>query len=379
VTSTSSSAPATGGRQNLYGLERDGIARAIAPLTGKRFHADQIYRWIYGRRETAFAAMSDLPGSLRETLAARFRIDRPEAVEIGRSADGSRKYVVRLEDGLEVEAVHMVQEERTTFCLSSQVGCPLDCRFCLTGTMGLIRNLTSGEIIGQVAALARAGDVDLATVRLVFMGMGEPLNNYAAVLRAFRLLVDPKGFGVQPRRVTLSTAGLVPGIERLGREKTRPRLAISLAAADDPSRDRLMPINRTWNIATLIAACRAFKLGPRERITFEYVLLAGQNDSKKAADALARLLRGLRAKVNVIPYNEAGLEGFRTPAAAVAGAFRDALLSHGVPASIRWSRGRDIGAACGQLARQPPAGLPARRSRKIGAAKTAGAGTPSGS
>jgi 23S rRNA (adenine2503-C2)-methyltransferase len=379
VTTSTPSAPARSGRQNLYGLERDGIARALAPLAAKRFHADQLFHWMYGRHETEFAAMSDLPGSLRAALRERFRIDWPAAVEIGRSADGSRKYVIRLDDGLEAEAVHMVQEGRTTFCLSSQVGCPLDCRFCLTGTMGLIRNLTSGEIVGQVAALARAGQVDLGSVRLVFMGMGEPLNNYAAVLRAFRLLVDPKGFGVQPRRVTLSTAGLVPGIERLGRETTRPRLAISLAAPGDALRDRLMPINRTWNIEALLSACRAFKLGPRERITFEYVLLAGLNDSKKDADALARLLRGLRAKVNVIPYNEAGLEGFRTPAAAVAAAFRDALLGHGVPASIRWSRGRDIGAACGQLARQPPAGLPARRVRRIRAAKAAGAGSPAGS
>jgi 23S rRNA (adenine2503-C2)-methyltransferase len=361
------------GRQNLYGLDRDGIARALAPLTEKRFHSDQIHHWMYGRQVTAFAAMSDLPGSLREALGSRFRIVWPEAVEIGRSADGSRKYVVRLDDGLEVEAVHMVQEGRTTFCLSSQVGCPLDCGFCLTGTMGLVRNLTPGEIVGQVAALARAGEVDLATVRLVFMGMGEPLNNYSAVLRAFRLLVDPRGFGVQPRRVTLSTAGLVPGIERLGREETRPRLAISLAAANDALRDRLMPINRTWNIEALLAACRGFKLRPRERITFEYVLLAGLNDSKRDADAVARLIRGLRAKVNVIPYNEAGLEGFRTPAAAVAGAFRDALLGHGIPASIRWSRGRDIGAACGQLARQPPAGVAARRSRKLRPAGASGA------
>jgi len=378
VTKTTT-APDAVGRQNLYGLDRDGIARALAPLTEKRFHADQIHHWMYGRQVTSFAAMSDLPAGLREALAARFRIDWPDAVEIGRSEDGSRKYVVRLDDRLEVEAVHMEQEGRTTFCLSSQVGCPLDCRFCLTGTMGLIRNLTPGEIVGQVAALARAGEVDLKTVRLVFMGMGEPLNNYSAVLRSFRLLVDPRGFGVQPRRVTLSTAGLVPGIERLGREEIRPRLAISLAAANDTLRDRLMPINRTWNIEALLAACRAFKLRPRERITFEYVLLAGLNDSKKDADAVARLLRGLRAKVNVIPYNEAGLEGFRTPAAAVAASFRDALLGHGIPASIRWSRGRDIGAACGQLARQPPAGATPRRSTRIRPAGAAGAKTRSAS
>jgi 23S rRNA (adenine2503-C2)-methyltransferase len=341
--------------RNLFGLERGALHAILAHLTSKPFHADQVYHWMYGRRATAFASMSDLSRDLRAALEAKYRIAWPEAREAGVSADHSRKYLVRLEDGLEVEAVHIVYGERITFCISSQVGCPLDCRFCMTGTMGLVRNLTPGEIVGQVAALARAREVDLKSLRIVFMGMGEPLANYDAVMAAFRILVDPRGFAMQPRRITLSTVGLVPGIERLAKEKTRPRLAVSLSAADDAVRDRLVPVNRKHGLETLMKACRAFPLGPRERITFEYVLLQGVNDAEKDASKVARLLRGLRAKVNVIPYNEAGVPGFRTPSEGIAARFRDTLLSHGVPASIRWSKGRDIGAACGQLVRNASA------------------------
>jgi len=254
--------------------------------------------------------------------------------------------------------VHMVHGDRVTLCLSSQVGCPLDCSFCLTGTMGLVRNLAAGEIVAQVAALAAAHGTPATAPRLVFMGMGEPLNNYNAVMAAFRILVDPRGFAIPPRRITLSTAGLVPGIARLGGETLRPRLAISLAAPDDVLRNRLMPINRKWNLEALVAACRAFPLGPRERITFEYALILGLNDSPRQAEALARRLRGVRAKVNVIPYNETGLGGYRTPPAEVAARFRDGLLARGIPASIRWSKGRDIGAACGQLVRGAVGGGP---------------------
>ncbi|HZN04601.1 MAG TPA: 23S rRNA (adenine(2503)-C(2))-methyltransferase RlmN [Candidatus Polarisedimenticolia bacterium] len=338
-------------RLNLFGLDREGLREALTPLTARRFHADQVFHWIYGRRETDPRRMSDLPAALRAAIDDRFRFAWPRTRVSGRSADGSRKHLLTLEDGLEIEAVHMVHADRVTFCLSSQVGCALDCAFCLTGTMGLRRQLGAGEIAGQVAALLADGEVPIDQLRIVFMGMGEPLHNYDAVMAAFRILVDPQGFALPPRRITLSTAGLVPGIERLGREDPRPRLAVSLAAPTDAARARLMPINRKWTLAKLLAACRAFPLGPRERITFEYVLLAGVNDSAGDAEATARLLAGLRAKVNVIPYNEAGLHGFATPAAAVAARFRDVLLRRGMQASIRWSKGRDIGAACGQLAR----------------------------
>jgi 23S rRNA (adenine2503-C2)-methyltransferase len=343
--------PAADPRPNLFGLGHHRLAEALRDLTPRAFHATQLSRWMHKRLVTDFETMTDLPAPLRKTLGERFRIAWPQARLAGTSCDGSRKVVLTLEDGLEVEAVHMVHEDRVTFCLSSQVGCALDCAFCLTGTMGLRRQMTAPEIAGQVAALLHAAPVERERLRIVFMGMGEPLHNYDAVLEAFRLLVDPQGFGLAPRRVTLSTAGLVAGIERLGRETPRPRLAVSLAGPNDAIRGRLMPINRKWNLDALMAACRAFPLGPRERITFEYVLLEGVNDARPHATEVARRLRGLQAKVNVIPYNEAGLEGFRTPAAEVAAAFRDELVRHGVPASIRWSKGRDIGAACGQLVR----------------------------
>jgi 23S rRNA (adenine2503-C2)-methyltransferase len=346
-------------RPNLFGMDREELAAALAPWSGRDFHASQVFRWMYGRLETDPRVMTDLPEALRREIAGRFRISWPEIADVRQSSDGSRKYILRLQDGGEVEAVHIVYGRRVTFCLSSQIGCPLACRFCLTGTMGLVRNLRPGEILGQAAVLARDNRVDPGSCRIVFMGMGEPLNNYDAVLGAFRILADPKGFGLAPRRVTLSTAGLVPGIERLGRESPRPRLAISLGAPDDAQRDDLMPVNRKYDLEALMEACRRFPLGPRERVTFEYVLLDGVNDRAADAARVARLLRGVLGKVNVIPYNEAGVPGFRTPSSSVAARFRDALRARGVPATIRWSKGRDIGAACGQLVRRPSAVTPA--------------------
>ncbi len=344
-------APVALDRPNLFGLDREALAEILAPFTARAFHASQIYHWMYGRQVADPAAMTDLPAALRTTLAERFRIAWPALLEVRDSADGSRKYLLGLEDGGEIEAVYIVYGSRITLCLSSQIGCPLACRFCLTGTMGLVRNLTPGEIVGQVAAVARDKGFDPRAARIVFMGMGEPLNNYDAVLAAFRIMVDEKGLGIPPRRVTLSTAGLVPGIERLAREAPRPRLAISLAAADDALRDDLMPINRKYDLAQLIGACRTIPLAPREHVTIEYVLLEGRNDRTEDAARLARLLRGLRSKVNVIPYNEAGVAEFRTPSQATAERFRDALKARGITATIRWSKGRDIGAACGQLVR----------------------------
>lgn len=351
-------------RPNLFGMERADLAGALAPFMTRPFQAEQVYHWIYGRRETDPAAMTDLPAPLRQALRERFRLAWPSIRETSDSADGSRKYVLALEDGGEIETIFIPQGERITLCLSSQIGCPLACRFCMTGTMGLIRNLTAGEIAGQVAIVSRDRTLDARSLRVVFMGMGEPLNNYDSVLGAFRILVDPKGFGIAPRRVTLSTAGLVPGILRLASESPRPRLAVSLAAADDELRDDLIPVNRTYDLDRLIAACRRFPLRPRERITFEYVLLGGLNDDPREAGRIARRLRGLRAKVNVIPYNEAGVEGFKTPSPESVSEFCRALLARGVPATIRWSKGRDIGAACGQLVRRTRAVGPPRPPRR---------------
>ncbi len=343
-------------RPNLYGLDREELASILAPLLTRPFQVSQIYRWVYGRRETDPGKMTDLPAALRQSLAERFRIEWPAIGETRDSSDGSRKYVLSLQDRAEIEVVYIVYGKRITLCLSSQIGCPLACRFCLTGTMGLVRNLTAGEIVGQVAVVTRDKGIDLRPARIVFMGMGEPLNNYDAVLRAFRILTDPDGFGMAARHVTLSTAGLVPGIERLAREAPRPRLAVSLTASHDALRDELMPINRKYNLERLMGACRRFPLAPRERVTFEYVLLEGLNDGPRDAERIARLIQGIRAKVNVIPYNEIGVEGYRTPSQERTARFRDALLARGIPATIRWSKGRDIGAACGQLVRRAEAG-----------------------
>lgn len=340
-------------RVNLYGMDVEQLGAVLSAFATRPFHAAQLYRWMYGHHVTDIGQMTDLPAALRTPMAERFIIARPALREVVDAADGTRKYLLRLEDGLEIEAIYIVHGRRTTLCLSSEIGCPFDCRFCLTGTMALRRQLTAGEIVGQVAVLSQDNGIDPKTVRVVFMGMGEPLHNYDAVMRAFRILVDRHGFGIPSRRVTLSTAGVVPGIDRLAGEPLRPRLAISLGAADNSLRSRLMPINRRYNLGQLMEACRRFPLRPRERITFEYVLLAGQNDSSEQARGLGRLLHGVRCKVNVIPYNETGMPGFETPSRERVVRFRDALLEQGVPASVRWSKGRDIGAACGQLARVP--------------------------
>ena len=337
------------GLPNLFGMDREQIAAALAPWTGKAFHAAQVHHWMYGRLQTDLQGMTDLPAALRLELSGRFRVTWPQVREVRPSADGSKKYVCALEDGGLVEAVYILYGSRVTLCLSSQIGCPLACRYCLTGTMGAGRNLTPGEIVGQIAVMAAENDLKPGGFRIVFMGMGEPLLNYDAVMRAFRIMIDPKAFRLTPRRVTLSTAGVVPGIDRLAREAARPRLAISLGATTDEKRDDLMPINRKYDLEALLAACRRVPLMPREKVTFEYCLIAGLNDRDEDAARIARLVRGLRSKVNVIPYNEAGVPGFKTPKVTGAGRFRDALVARGVTATIRWSKGRDVGAACGQL------------------------------
>jgi 23S rRNA (adenine2503-C2)-methyltransferase len=335
---------------DLFGMDRRELASALASFTDRPFHAAQLFHQMYGRLETGLPAMTDLPSSLRAKLAERFRISWPRIGSVRPSTDGSKKYLLVLDDGREIESVYIVHGARITLCLSSQVGCALSCRFCLTGTMGLVRNLTPGEILGQIAVMVRDNAIEKATCRIVLMGMGEPLHNYDAVVRAFRIMVDPRGFGLPPRRIVLSTAGLVPGIDRLAKENPRPRLAISLGATDDTLRDDLVPINRKHNLEALLAACRRFPLGPREKITFEYCLIQDVNDREVDARRLARMTRGLQAKVNLIPYNEAGVPGFRTPTLDSARRFRDLLHARGVVATVRWSKGRDVGAACGQLA-----------------------------
>ena len=277
------------------------------------------------------------------------------------STDGSVRYLLALQPQgkpqsgaapptARVEAVFMPSEGRQTICISTQAGCAVDCHFCLTAQLGLIRNLTAGEIVGQVLlALEDHRDSPAPRTNVVLMGQGEPLLNYEPVMAAVRILLDSKGVGLAARHVTLSTSGIVPGIERLGNEKIRPKLAISLNASNDEQRDAIMPINRKYPLAVLLDACRKYPLRPREQLTFEYVLLGGFNDSAEDARRVVRLVSGLQAKVNLIPWNPGELP-YRAPEPDRVEEFRRILTEKGVPAFVRYSRGRDVSAACGQLA-----------------------------
>jgi 23S rRNA (adenine2503-C2)-methyltransferase len=315
-------------------------------LGASRYRGRQLATWIYRKGVTDLDAMSDLPKDFRTALATRVVVALPETERETPSQDQSRKLVFRLADGALVSSVLMPDDGRVTLCLSTQVGCGYACAFCLTGTMGLVRNLTAAEMLGQVL---RANAVQHAT-HLVFMGMGEPLANYAEVVKTLKILVDAKlGFGYSPRRITVSTVGLVGGIDKLARENLKVNLAISLHAASDDVRSRLMPVNRAFDLETLMAAVRRYPLAPRQRVFFEYVLLEGVNDSADDAQRLARLLRNVRAKVNLIPFNDWPGSPFRRPPLARILAFQSILLEAGITTTVRWSKGEDIGAACGQL------------------------------
>jgi 23S rRNA (adenine2503-C2)-methyltransferase len=294
--------------------------------------------------------MSDLPKEFRAALAERAMVAVPHAERVTASQDGSRKLVLRLDDARLISSVLMPDDDRLTLCLSTQVGCGFGCAFCLTGTMGVERNLTAGEIVGQVLVGNELAPAPQRVTHMVFMGMGEPLANLGALTKAIRILTDPRlGFGYSPRRITVSTVGLAAGIERLGREGLGVNLAISLHAATDEVRSRLMPVNRSWNLEALMAAVRRYPLAPRQHVFFEYVLLDGLNDSPDDANGLVRLLRGIPAKINLIPFNDWQGSGFRRPPLPRILAFQAVLLRAGVTTTVRWSKGEDIGAACGQL------------------------------
>jgi 23S rRNA (adenine2503-C2)-methyltransferase len=333
---------------NLLESTPDEIVSRVVAWGEPAYRGRQLAGWIYQKGVQDFAAMSDLPKPLRSRLEAEAVVAPPELAECLASGDGSLKLVLRLADGRTVQAVLMPDDGRLTLCLSTQVGCGFACAFCYTGTMGLVRNLSAGEIVGQVF-LARALAGARRITHVVFMGMGEPLANYQATVKALRILTAPLGFGFSPRRVTVSTVGLVRGIERLAAENLRVNLAISLHAATDEVRSRLMPINKGVGLDDLLAACRRFPLPVRQRMTFEYVLLDGVNDGVDDARRLARRLAGIRAKVNLIPFNAWDGAGFRRPPLGRITAFQRALLDAGLTATVRWSKGEDVGAACGQL------------------------------
>jgi len=334
---------------DLSELERDALELALEARGHARFHAGQIFQWLYRRGVTDPAAMTDLSRQLRDTLAAAFRVSTPALLAREKSVDGTEKFLLRLGDGKTIESVFIPDTPAMTFCISTQVGCAMACAFCLTGKMGLARNLTAGEIVGQVRLLANVLDLRDTSFNIVLMGMGEPLHNYDETMKALRILADRNGFGVAPRRITLSTVGLLPQLERLASEPVMPNLAISLHAPTDAQRGELVPINKRYGVADVIAACRRFPLKRRSRITFEYVLLAGVNDRPEDARRLAKLLAGVKSKVNLIPLNAAAGIPFDRPADAAVNRFGQILAQHGLTVSVRKSRGRDIRAACGQL------------------------------
>jgi len=335
--------------RDLAEQERDALEAALAELGYPRFHAGQIFRWIYRRGVTNVDDMTDLPRELRATLASTFRLTTPAVVHREKSVDGTEKVALRLSDGRTIESVFIPDTPAMTFCISTQVGCAMACAFCLTGKMGLVRNLTAGEIAGQVRVLVDALAMRDTAFNIVLMGMGEPLHNYDETMKALRILADERGFNLSPKRVTLSTVGLLPALERLASEPIMPNLAISLHAPTDAQRGELVPLNRKYGVAEVIAACKRFPLKKRSRITFEYVLLAGVNDSPQDARRLAKLLAGMKAKVNVIPLNAAAGIPFERPSDEAIDRFAKIVAEHGVTVSVRKSRGRDIRAACGQL------------------------------
>jgi len=330
-------------------LELHELEAALGALGQPAFRARQLYRWVYRRGLADFAGMTDLGVPLREDLAGRFRIGTPEVVRKDVSIDGTTKFLLRLADGKLIESVFIPDTPSMTFCISTQVGCAMACGFCLTGKMGLVRNLTAGEIAGQVRVLAAATDMLDHPFNIVLMGMGEPLHNYDNTMKALRMLHSEHGLAVSPRRVTISTVGIVPGLERLGREPLMPNLAVSLHATTDEQRTALVPPNRKYPLAAILEACRRFPLKKRNRITFEYVMLEGVNDSPDDARRLVRLLAGIKAKVNLIPLNPAPGIPYERPSDERVARFAQILADKHLTVSVRKSRGRDIRAACGQL------------------------------
>ncbi|WP_083100634.1 23S rRNA (adenine(2503)-C(2))-methyltransferase RlmN [Pseudophaeobacter leonis] len=365
-----------GGKTNLVGMTRDQMRQALidigTPEKQAKMRVGQIWQWIYQWGKRDFAEMTNLSKALRAQLEESFEITIPEVITRQISEDGTRKYLVRIAGGHEVEVVYIPEDSRGTLCISSQVGCTLTCSFCHTGTQRLVRNLTSAEIIGQVMMArddldewpvpgTRNPDEARTLSNIVLMGMGEPLYNFDNVRDAMKIAMDPEGIQLSRRRITLSTSGVVPEIARTA-EEIGCLLAVSFHATTDEVRDKLVPINKRWNIAALLEALRAYPhLSNSERITFEYVMLAHVNDSKEDAHRLAKLIEGIPAKINLIPFNEWPGAPYKRSSGNRIHAFSDIIHDAGYASPIRKPRGEDIMAACGQL---KSATERARKSRK---------------
>jgi len=341
--------------KNLVGLDRTELAAEMAAFGAEPFRARQLWHWIYHRGATSFEAMTSLSKVFRATLAGRYAVARPAVSRALTSLDGTRKWLLRFTDGQEVESVHIPEEDRGTLCVSSQVGCTLTCKFCHTGTQRLVRNLEAAEIVGQVMIARDAlGEwpspaEDRQITNIVMMGMGEPLYNFDSVAKALKVVMDHEGLSISRRKITLSTAGVAPMIRRCGAE-LGVNLAISLHAVSDELRDVLVPLNKKYPIAELLDACRAYPGSSNaRRITFEYVMLKGVNDTPAEARELVRLLAGIPAKVNLIPFNPWPGAPFECSSDAAIAAFADIVNAAGYSSPVRTPRGRDILAACGQL------------------------------
>jgi 23S rRNA (adenine2503-C2)-methyltransferase len=332
---------------SVFDVERQELAALLSPS----YRATQIFKAVYQRWVSSFDEMTDIAKAERPQFAADWQIQLPAIHRRFDSSDGTRRYLIALNDGEFAETVFIPEAHRNTICISSQIGCALACTFCLTGQLGLKRHLSAGEIVGQVLVAQRDNLAweNRDQFNIVLMGMGEPLHNYDNVMKAIRILHDPEGLNMSMGRMTLSTAGMLPAIERLATEPDIPNLAISLTGATNAKRDVLMPINRKYPLADLLEAVKRFPLKHRQRVTFEYVLLKGETDSPADAKALVRLLKGIPAKVNLIPLNEADELDYQRPSDETIERFRDVLVENGIDAFVRKNRGNDISAACGQL------------------------------
>jgi len=336
---------------NVKSLSRDDLLARLVEQGLRKFRADQVLRWIYVHHARSFGDMTNIAKLERAQLDSFFYISSPKIIRLEASYDGTKKYLFELVDGHTIESVLIPEEVRQTLCISSQVGCQQACRFCLTGSAGFARDLKAYEIVDQVLEISRIlkGEGKRGITNIVLMGMGEPLANFDEVVKAIKLITSGTGLGFSPRRVTVSTNGLVPEIEKLGLAGVKVNLAVSLNASTDEIRNRIMPVNKRYPIRALLAACKRFPLEPRRRITFEYVLLRGVNDSVDDAQRLTTMLRGIRCKVNLIPFNPFSGSEFKRPHDAVVRRFQQVLLDAHYTAPVRESRGQDISAACGQL------------------------------
>ena len=335
---------------NLFGLGKTELEQLAVECGQPRYRSKQLFRNLYARRLRDPNAFTDIPADFRQHLTTHCRVEWPEIKARVASRDGAVRYLFALNDGENIETVYMPIENRVTLCLSSQVGCAVGCRFCFTALLGVKRNLTAGEIVGQVAAVLAAQQPPAETpMNLVFMGMGEPMLNLDAVMKAVGIFSDSNGLALALRRMTVSTAGVIPQIRKFAELPARPKLAVSLNASNEEQRTALMPLNRKYPLSELIQACREFPLGPRECVTFEYVLLDGINDSDDDARRVAALVRGIKCKLNLIPFNSGTELPYKPSPLERVLAFQDVLRNHQVPAYIRISRGQDVMAACGQL------------------------------